>query len=431
MQRFVRNYNQFKKMIMKKNTLYLLFGLFILLFTNCTKDYVTESYSFYKPLYKTKTEVQAQIANSPITEIKNPGKIFLKDDYLYLVDINKGIHIINVANPISPKQVSFVQIPGCLDIAVRGNNLYADCYSDLVNIDITNPISIQVKQFLHGVFPHRIYSGGYLDTNRIIVDWVRVDTIVKRENVENFQRNIRNSGWAFSSLSSASLRSGGTSNGQGGSMARFGLYNDRMYTVSNSDLKVFNTTNPTFINYIKAVALNRGDIETVFPYKDKLFIGGQSGMFIYSVTNPDNPNYLSQFAHARACDPVIADDDFAYVTLHSGNFCAGFQNQLDIVDITSIQAPKLFKTYPLTEPKGLAKDVNTLLICDGKDGLKIFNAANKSNLIMQSHIKDMNTYDVIANNGTAIVSATRGLYFVDYTNPSNAKILSSITIQNK
>ena len=70
-------------------------------------------------------------------------------------------------------------------MAVRGNFLYADCYTDLVTIDISDPRKAQVKQFIQGVFPHRRYSNGFVaDTSLVITEWEKVDTIVVSQNGE-------------------------------------------------------------------------------------------------------------------------------------------------------------------------------------------------------------------------------------------------------
>lgn len=406
-------------------------SLAVALLAGCTKDTVTESYTIFKPVYKTKAEVRANAKSGPAVAVSNPGKLFVKGNYVFLNELDKGVHIIDFSNPSLPRNIAFVNIPGCIDLAVRGNYLYADCYTDLVTIDITDPQHVVVKQFLEGVFPYRMYSNGFvLDTNLIITEWVRVDTVVKRRMGDNPFYNIR-----VDFLVSANMNAGGPSsnnmgvtNGIGGSMARFGLMGDRLYTVSWNDLKVFNTSNTATPAYVKTIQLNQGNIETIFPYKDKLFIGSQSGMFIYNAANADNPVQLSQFAHARACDPVIADDKYAYITLRSNNSCAGFLNQMDVVDIGTLTSPSLIKAYPLSGPLGLSKDGNLLLVCDGKEGLKIFDATNAFNVTLLKQITGIETYDVIALNGLAITVAKDGLYFINYSNPATASVVGKVSI---
>ena len=151
-------------------------------------------------------------------------------------------------------------------------------------------------------------------------------------------------------------------------------------------------------------------------------------MFVYDITNPTAAQ-LSSFAHVPSCDPVIADNNNAFVTLRSGNACQGFTNQLDVLDITTITNPVLKKTYPMTNPYGLAKDGNTLIICDGKAGLKFYNAADINNITLLKTISGIETYDVIAQNGWALVAAKDGLYQYDYSTLADIKMLSKLTLQ--
>jgi hypothetical protein len=89
----------------------------------------------------------------------------------------------------------------------------------------------------------------------------------------------------------------------------------------------------------------------------------------------------------------------------------------------------LIKKYNLNNPFGLSKDGDLLFICDGKDGLKIFNAKDVNNITLLKQITLPETYDVIAYNGLAIVVAKDGLYQFDYSNPANVKLLSKISLK--
>jgi hypothetical protein len=211
-------------------------------------------------------------------------------------------------------------------------------------------------------------------------------------------------------------------------MARFALVNNRMYTVSYSDLNVFNITSPENPVFSNKINISSWNIETIFPFKDKLFIGSQSGMFLYNINNPDNPVQAGQFAHVRSCDPVIADNNYAYVTLRAGTACGSPFNELDILQLNNLTNPQLLKSYNLTNPHGLSKDGDLLFICDGVDGLKVYNASNVMNLQLIKQISNLETYDVIAYNNIALVVAKDGLYQYDYSNVNNIHLLSKIGI---
>lgn len=405
----------------------------MLLLTACVKDSIRQQhkYTYYVPVYKTKAEVRNNIKSNAIRTVENPGKINIRGNYIFLNEVDRGIHVINNANPSQPQHVAFIDIPGNMDMAVKGNILYADLYTDLVAIDITDPLNAKLMKTVEGVFPHRYWGGGFagqMGNDLIITEWVKRDTVVTTNGDGPDWGPWRGEIFMLADAMSGSPSTKSSSPiGAGGSMARFTIMNDRLYTVGYSDLDVFNITeekNPTHTSRV-----NIGwNIETIYPFKNKLFIGSTSGMFIYNVSNPDAPSAAGKFEHVRSCDPVIADDHYAYVTLRSGTECQGFTNQLEIVKLNNISDPVLQKTYQMTNPHGLSKDGNLLFICDGADGLKLYNAADVMNLQKINEIKDIDTYDIITMNKVALVVAKDGLYQYNYADPANITLLSKITI---
>ena len=82
----------------------------------------------------------------------------------------------------------------------------------------------------------------------------------------------------------------------------------------------------------------------------------------------------------------------------------------------------------MTNPHGLSKDGTTLFICDGKDGVKVYNASDVKNLNLIKKIGDMESYDVIAYNNIAMIVAKDGLYQYNYSNVNAIQLLSKITL---
>lgn len=392
-------------------------------FSGCMKDNITKTYTIYTPVYKDRGEVLANIKSNTAQPIEQKGKIFLYGHYIFLNELNKGVHVINNSNPAAPVREAFIDIPGNVDIAVKGSTLYADLYTDLLAIDISNPLQSQLKKVVRNVFPERQYSTNFLpDTTRVIVDWIAKDTTVNVEdegNIPAWDRVLFAAPASFSAKASAP--------GIAGSMSRFSVVNDYLYAVNTYMLQVLHIANPQDPTKIATASVG-ANIETIYPFKDKLFIGSGSGMFIYSIANPAAPVRQGQFVHARACDPVVADDNYAYVTLRAGTFCVGTNNQLDVVNVQNLLAPSLVKTYPMTNPHGLAKDGDLLFICDGKDGLKVFDASNVLSIRQVKHIKDIDTYDAIAWNNHLIVVASDGLYQYSYNTGADLTLLSKISI---
>lgn len=406
----------------------------IAVFFSCTKDTVTENYTFFRPVYETSAQARNNIKSDVPQPVKSPGKLAVRGQYLYLTEIGKGVHIIDYSNPRSPQNIAFINIPGNGDIAVRGNYLYADCYTALAVIDITTPQTVKLNKFLNSVFPDR-YSGLAADSNKMIIKWQQVDTSVSRRFSESFDKTLGGNVWVMNdafSLTNSIVKSSstGVTNSTGGSMARFALADDRMYVVGISDLRVFNTSDAASPSFVKNTPIGTFDIETIFPYKSNLFIGSQTGVHIFSISDKDNPTKLSTFTHARKCDPVVADDNYAYVTLRSGNTACGTSNsnQLDVLNISNLTAPSLVKSYEMNSPYGLAKEGNLLFICDGAAGLKIYDAAAPGDVKLLGTLADVTAYDVIALGGVALLSATDTFYFVDYSNPAKPVVLSHLSV---
>ncbi len=414
-------------------------ALLLICTTGCLKDSCSNNYKISTPIYQSLTQLRAGIKSSAAQPLQNTGKIYVYGNYIFLNEVNRGIHVIDNSNPAAPRNFSFINIPGNVDIAVQGNFMYADCYSDIVVLDISSATNVQPVKFLNNALPENNSFWGTStnpDSVQVIAGYHVRDTTVDCATSDRWKNNMGNlmmdAGGRPSIASAASASP--VKSGQGGSMARFTIANNFMYGVTGSRLYAFNIANAAEPQKTNSINLGWG-IETIYPFQNKLFIGSTTGMFIYDITNPSSPVAQGSFSHAKFCDPVIADGQYAYVTLRSSTDaslrCPGTNNELNVVDITNVFSPRLFKTYGMTNPHGLSKDGNTLFICDGKDGFKVFDATNPSNIFLTKTFSGMVAYDVITLGGIAIVVAQDGLYQYDYTNTGNIKLLSKITIENK
>jgi hypothetical protein len=228
-----------------------------------------------------------------------------------------------------------------------------------------------------------------------------------------------------------------TSEGKGGSMARFCIVGDNLFTVDHSSLKMFDIAKPEDPALMtgRTQTLDFG-IETIFPMDSLLFIGSQTGMYIYYVSKYGFPQPLSSVSHIRSCDPVVAHGHYAYVTLNSNNVgCGRTSNLLQIYDVTDLAHPEWVKDVPgFTSPMGLGVDGkrNRLFICD--QGLKVYDITNRT---LPEQTGDLHTagvhnvtdsYDVIPLDGLLILVASSGIYQLDYTGES-LEFLSKIEVK--
>lgn len=414
----------------------------LLTLNSCTdKCEVTRTYQTTVPLTWTLESIRAGVRILPPRELENPAKLYVKDNYLFISEAKKGVHIINNVNPSNPVKISFLEIPGVIDMAVKNNTLYVDSYMDVVALDISNPTDVKEIGRTKDIFQNGLHDGlsWYYDKySRIVTDyeWKTVTDNMKTDCGANlaqwpvFNRGGFYDGFALNNSSGSqgsAGNSGSPGTGTGGSMARFAIYEDYLYTISQNSMTLFNIKEEAKPDSTTTINLGWG-IETIFPYKDKLFIGSNTGMHIYDNANPAKPERLSIFNHARACDPVVVEDDIAYVTLREG-WCGVSPNRLEVVNVSDLRRPRLIKMYDMENPHGLGIANGKLFVCEGKFGLKSLDATNANDIKLQQHIKDIHAFDVIPLNGNLLLMVGEdGFYQYDYSDPKNLRQLSKIAV---
>jgi hypothetical protein len=403
----------------------------------------TISYQVNEPVLMSESAFRASVkVTNEQKQINNYGKICFYNGFLYISEPEVGIHIIDNRNPAQPHNVGFIELLGNADIAVKTDLLYADALIDLVWFDITDPANPKLKGRLENAFPEAFYfptnneygydySSAYNENGMpkgLIVGWKLTQ---RNEPVEKYYER------SYGGLDVLSAESFGSANttsaGVNGSMSRFTLYKDYLYAVIRYQMQIFDISSEKPVKVSGEYENYVGNVETIFSYKDKMFLGMPTGMSIYSVENPLKPERCSTITHVLGCDPVVVDNDLAYVTVHSGNFCGQNNDELFIVDVKDAYHPKQLVSYTMTNPKGLGIDSEkkTLFLCD--DGLKVFKIGDPQTLISNqiSHIEGMDGFDLIPYDNVLMMIADNGLYQYDYSDLNNIKKLSLIPIYKK
>lgn len=414
---------------MKIINLFSLLGFLML--ASCAKERCTQvnRYQTQEPVFLSESDFRFTSikAIEPI-QLEQAGKMAFYKNYIFVNDLDKGILVIDNSSPTSPKPIKYYEIMGNKDITIKDNVLYADSYIDLLAIDISNIEAPTLVSREKNTFKG---SYGYTDSqNRFFVGY---KTVWKTETIDcnnnSMVLNEVNGGATFTGSSSNSGSNGNTA--QVGSMARFALVNDYLYTVMGLNLNAYNVSDARkpSLTSTQQVGWN---IETIYPSGNSLFIGSSSGMYIFDwKSSPERPSAMGQFRHADACDPVVVEGNKAYVTLRSGTACNGFTNQMDIVDITNLQAPSLIKTVPFTNPHGLAISNNTVYLCDGPDGLKIMDVSDPL-LVADRQLyasEKFNSFDpILLENNVLLVVGPKELRQYNVTDKRNPVLLSKFAL---
>ncbi|MGC9374148.1 MAG: LVIVD repeat-containing protein [Bacteroidales bacterium] len=415
--------------------------MFNILFIRCN-DQIIETYIANVPVYLSYEDFRNAIKTEPPRGIQNPGKIYFYNNLFFINEYLKGIHVIDNSNPSLPQKLSFISIPGNVDIAIKNDILFADSYIDLISLDISDPENIKVVGRNKEIFPYVLppYNEDYrvdeVDFEKgIVVDWElkkitqeieqRTYPVFPHYEGIDFMVNTYSSGNTGYSDNNSSLA-------VGGSMARFAIINNTLFIIDNYRLKVFNIENVNDI-LLSNTLYTSWSIETLFPYKNYLFMGSQNGTMIYDISKPQYPEFISDHWYVTSCDPFVVEGNYAYITQRSGNSCGAIENRLDVMDISNIINPTHLKSYAMDEPYGLGIDDSILFVCDGSSGLKIYDVTDKlhitDNLIAQ--FRDIQAYNAIPFNDILMLISDDGLYQYDYSDIKDIKLLSIIPVNVK
>jgi hypothetical protein len=224
---------------------------------------------------------------------------------------------------------------------------------------------------------------------------------------------------------------GGTTTGNtgiGGSTARFTISKNRLYVIAKQDIKVYNIADAKKLDYKTRVHIGTG-IETLFPYGNSLFIGSNMGMYEYDITNPDNPINPKYVQHLTSCDPVVANDSLAFVTLRSGSGCNGVTNQMQVYSLAGgLRNNTYLYQMPFNNPRGLALSNNNVYVCDAASGMGIVNISSKVQLATRVNYKPagISFFDVIPFNNYLIAQTASGLCYLDITNATKPTIICEL-----
>ena len=376
------------------------------------------------PQLMSKTAFRSSVEVIAPKTIEEPGKIYVYQDYIFVGDVHSGIHIIDNSDPKSPKAIKFIQIPGNEDISVKDNFLYADSATDLVVFDISDINNVSIIEQLEDVFNVYNYDipveaeavdyGKFDFDDDIIVGWTL--TTERRKKVDNTMDKALDDGVVLSAGAESTT-------GTGGSLARFQIVDNYLYTVGNYEMAIFNIQNlaePVLSNTQYA----GWNIETMFQAEGYLYLGSTNGMYIYNLVNPSSPEFVSDFTHWEGCDPVVVDGDYAYLTLRGGNLCGQLESVLEVIDISDKTNPTLAARYNLENPYGLGIKNNMLYVCDGTAGLKLFERETPEDLRLVNSLKDIQAKDVIPLEKSLIMIGEKTLYQYEYIE-NNIGLISS------
>lgn len=214
--------------------------------------------------------------------------------------------------------------------------------------------------------------------------------------------------------------------GVSGSLARFTISGNYLYTVDDRVLTTYDISDPKkpVEKSKKVVALN---VETIFPYGKNLFIGGQTGMYIYDISHPANPKQLGRAEHLQSCDPVVANDSVAFVSLRSGTRCSNAKNALYLYNTKNMLSPSEIAMEPMDHPEGLGIKDSILFVCDSMR-IVVFNVKDPTHPVRIDSLSNNEKiyHDVIPYGNLLICMVSGGILLYDITNTQQIGLVAKM-----
>ena len=429
----------------------LLFLIAIFFTVSCEWDSVNTNdeewvdVTYVTPVYKTASSLADQVAIEDPKEQTSLGKITTYQNYVFVNEPMKGIHIVDHTDPSNPTNLSFLSIPGNLDMSIVDDHLYVDMFSSLAVFDIRDLSAPEFKEsytvenvFGYDAFwnfPFEIWEepSSYIEyreypdkTKGIVVDW-ETETVREKRSLYDY-RYYNDVAMPDVALSS---EDGNVDNGQqtstAGSMTRFLPINGYLYTINFNELVLFQIGS----DYKPSPWIKKNtetQAETLFQLNDLLFVGSVNGMLVYDVSDASDPDYINRIEHMRSCDPVVADSNYAYVTLRGGTNCFTDINELQIIDIQDPQNLSVVSRKDMFNPHGLGIYDDHLIICDGTAGVKIVDVSTSSDPKIVNSASIQFAYDVIIDYPNALIVGDTDLYQYNISNLPEMQLISQTPI---
>lgn len=214
---------------------------------------------------------------------------------------------------------------------------------------------------------------------------------------------------------------------------------DFIYAVTDAELVTIDISDPENPNEIDRQELGE-TIENLYETENVLFIGSEFDMHIFTINENGIPELQSSTQHIEwggtqigVCDPVVAQEDIAYVTISSqapsGDPCGGWIeiDELRVYDVHSLSSPELVETISMSAPQGLSVDGDLLFVTNLNSSTIVYELDHQGGLNQVNTI-DGGAHDVIAVDGKVLIVSTTEINQYDYSNVNDIRHYATLKL---
>ena len=338
-----------KNSIMKKNL--ILFLLIVL--AGCSTNFLNDSnYSRYKPVLMKQDQFlnSIHLVNKPVG-LDTVGKIQKIGDYLLVMELYKGLHIVEVDSVQNLKNLSFLVVPGIIDFVVADSMVYANSATDLVSFKFNSYDDIQLLDRQSNVFyelmppdrrmPDPVFSKGNRPDNTVIVGW---------------QPDV-----GFSDLDTLLMP-----------YYLFAMKDDYLLAALGDHILVFDISGQKPV-YKSVFQGNSNFIEKLQVLGNYLFTFSNQDMAVYSLSSISTPNRVNDYNGISAGSYIAVEYGDSYkffATFHSSSLYYSTADAFAVYDLGHFDKIKLDTSFGMYYPLGLLSRDSTIYVCG--QGIRIF-----------------------------------------------------------
>ncbi len=331
-----------------KKTVILILTVVLLASCQWYKNNQDDDYSAYKPVLMDKTDFLNAVSMYQAQPLDTVGQIRKIGDYLLVMELYKGIHVLR-ASDLS--NLSFVVIPGIIDFYVKDSCIYANSATDLLTLRFNNYNDIELKDRQPSVFyellppdgrpGNPVFMQGNRPENTVIVGWQADPNI----------------GLADSAVFPYYLFAG---------------YQNYLYTSLGSNILSFDISQgiPVYKATFKG---NYNFIDKVYVFGDHLYTLSLGSMAVFYLSPAEDPVFVTQYTGINSgtyMSVYDGTDILLFVSFHYSLDYQTFNNVVQVYNLGQFTQVVLDTAIAAQNPYDILLSDSTFFVCD--EGIKTY-----------------------------------------------------------
>ena len=368
------------------------------------------------PVYTSIQDLRAQFSIGDPKPIESIKRIAHRENTLYLLEEDKGIHVVDFSDTQNVQKQAFITAPGIEDFVIVDGHLYFAQASDMVTLDISNPSAISLVQ-TRG----RSFNTQMIKQDSFITGYVEKEVVETRSNVscsESFIEPAIDEPLGLSREPHVAMH------------AR----NNHIYASDNTHFFAIDATVRTKITFSHIQEFFGDGLGPSYVSSNSRFVFAGNPSFISAFdiqNNPGRPPRISAFWAGGSCHHFFVDNDLMFVP-HFGkeDVNCSDRNLFTLVDVSNEFAPIVIDRFILTQPKYASSHDGQMVLCDGTGGFRTFNIKNISpnSFLQQQQVfnEDIEASVSHSMKDLIIIWGENGLHFFGTRNPFQLELKSRL-----